>query len=455
MSQSQTNLATNLYIGMMRTTVTTGTATFYDPNVLILTESPTNSTISITRADGTVESTGVTNVKTPADLLLAKNLITLDGTVRENGVLVTSNDAPVSAVVYPYDFQGVTDAYLALPCQDVLIGRSNYEYFAVAFEGVPSAGYHSEILLVGCRANTNITITPTQTITIPSDLTAGSSSVTLSPGQSHSFSLGSQETFLITSTTSDLTGTRIVSDKPLTVTSGNDCAKVPLVSDDCEYVVEQIPPTATWGNEFVLVPFRGRETGQYYKIVSSKDNTLLKLTCKNDSLTRELTLPSAGDFQFFFTAADVYCSLESNNPILVVQVALSHGGDSKGDPIMILVAPLDEFIQSVNFQSLRFIGTFKHYVNVMVSSDHFNHAMILYDNATNSADCNWQPVFGSTSSILGWGCNFEIAAGEVHNMRHTSPDGLLFVMVYGFRELTSVNRAYGYPAGLALDYHLR
>ena len=367
MSQSQTNLATNLYIGMMRTTVTTGTATFYDPNVLILTESPTNSTISITRADGTVESTGVTNVKTPADLLLAKNLITLDGTVRENGVLVTSNDAPVSAVVYPYDFQGVTDAYLALPCQDVLIGRSNYEYFAVAFEGVPSAGYHSEILLVGCRANTNITITPTQTITIPSDLTAGSSSVTLSPGQSHSFSLGSQETFLITSTTSDLTGTRIVSDKPLTVTSGNDCAKVPLVSEDCEYVVEQIPPTATWGNEFVLVPFRGRETGQYYKIVSSKDNTLLKLTCKNDSLTRELTLPSAGDFQFFFTAASVYCSLESNNPILVVQVALSHGGDSKGDPIMILVAPLDEFIPSVNFQSLRFIGTFKHYVNVMVS----------------------------------------------------------------------------------------
>ena len=322
-------------------------------------------------------STGVTNVKTPADLLLAKNLITLDGTVRENGVLVTSNDAPVSAVVYPYDFQGVTDAYLALPCQDVLIGRSNYEYFAVAFEGVPSAGYHSEILLVGCRANTNITITPTQTITIPSDLTAGSSSVTLSPGQSHSFSLGSQETFLITSTTSDLTGTRIVSDKPLTVTSGNDCAKVPLVSEDCEYVVEQIPPTATWGNEFVLVPFRGRETGQYYKIVSSKDNTLLKLTCKNDSLTRELTLPSAGDFQFFFTAADVYCSLESNNPILVVQVALSHGGDSKGDPIMILVAPLDEFIQSVNFQSLRFIGTFKHYVNgVRVCWSHFCRLVI-------------------------------------------------------------------------------
>ena len=316
-------------------------------------------------------------------------------------------------IVYPYDFQGVTDAYLALPCQDVLIGRSNYEYFAVAFEGVPSAGYHSEILLVGCRANTNITITPTQTITIPSDLTAGSSSVTLSPGQSHSFSLGSQETFLITSTTSDLTGTRIVSDKPLTVTSGNDCAKVPLVSEDCEYVVEQIPPTATWGNEFVLVPFRGRETGQYYKIVSSKDNTLLKLTCKNDSLTRELTLPSAGDFQFFFTAARC---------LLLSGVKQSHtccpgGFKSWWRQQRRSYHDISSSTGRVHTICQLPIVAIHWYIQALCErdgvSDHFNHAMILYDNATNSADCSWQPVFGSTSSILGWGCNFEIAAGEV------------------------------------------
>ena len=458
MSQPQTNFATDLYIGFMRTTVTTGSVTFYDPNVLITTESTTNSTFSITRADGDVESidTNVTSVLAPADLALAHNLITLDGNTRENGILVTSNGAPISAVVYPYDFQGISDAFLALPCHDTLMG-SNYEYYAVAFKGVESSGIHSQIMLVGCRPSTNITITPTQTITIPSDLNGGSNSVTLSPGQSHSFFLNSLETFLITSNTSDLTGTRIVSNKPLTVTSGSDCARVPQTSNSCEYLVEQIPPTATWGYNFVLVPFRGRETGQYYKVVTSQDNTVMKLTCKNDSLTRDITLSSAGDFSFFFTAADVYCSLESNGSIIVVQVALGHSGDGKGDPVMILVAPLDEFVPSVNFQSLRVKGTFRHYVNVMVSDEDFSPSMIQYDNGivASNTDCNWQPVFGSNSQILGWGCNFEITAGQSHNMRHTGADGRVFVMVYGFRELTSVTRAYGYPAGLALDYHLR
>lgn len=435
----------------MRTTVTAGDSTFYNPNVLITTTSSSNVSFSITRADGTVEKSGFISASTPADLELQNSLITLKENQRNDGILVSSEE-PISAVVYPYDFQGVTDAYLALPCQDVLIGRSNYEYFAVSFEGISTSEYHSQILLVGCRSNTSITITPTQSISIPSNPTASSSPpVHLSPGQSHSFVLNDQQTLLINSSTSDLTGTRIVSDKPLSVTSGNDCARVPPGSMGCEFLVEQIPPTATWGTEFILVPFSGRETGQYYKVVASKSDTLLRVTCRNDSTTRDLNLASAGDFAFFHT--DSSCSLESNNPILVVQVALSYQGDSKGDPTMILVAPTDEYVQSVNFQSLRVEGTFKHYINVMVSVVHYQADMILYDNA--QSPCNWQPVIGSASTIVGWGCSFEITPGVVHNMRHEASDGVLFVMVYGFRENTAVYRAYGYPAGLALDYHLR
>ena len=454
-AQPQTNYATELYVGFMRTIVPVGHITLYNPRLLVGTTSQTNLTVTVTRADGMEESTGKTSSGASTVFNLSNDLIVLnaESQFRQKGLLVSSASNPISAVAFAFDFQGATDAFLVLPCHAVLIDRADYEYFAVSFQG--ANGYHSEVLLTGCDDNTNVTVTPSQSISIPSDPSIQSSPlINLSPGQSHTFFLHAQQTLLISTTTSDLTGTRVTSNRPISVTSGNDCRGIPVNNANCEYLVEQIPPTATWGNVFILPPFLGRETGQFYKVVSSMDNTLVKRTCSNDSITTDFTLASAGSFEFFHTGKSIYCSLESNKPILVVQVALSFVEGDTGDPTMILVAPMDEYLQSFRFQSLPSLGTFKHYINVMVPIQHYNSTQILYDGAVNPS-CIWRPVIGAGSTIIGWGCNYEISPDVTHTVRHAAPDGKLFVMVYGFREKSNVHRAYGYPAGLALDYHVR
>ena len=71
---------------------------------------------------------------------------------------------------------GSTDGFVALPCHDYQ--KHNYIYYAVSTHlgrtinlEINSVELISEVLLVGCDDSTELTITPTQTIQIPSEET--------------------------------------------------------------------------------------------------------------------------------------------------------------------------------------------------------------------------------------------------------------------------------------------
>ena len=161
---------------------------------------------------------------------------------------------------------------MAYPCQD--ISGAPYEYYIVS-RNSSSSQTKSEFLLVGCEDDTTITITPTQTVSIPKDTQSSSSTLTsIFSGVSKQITLNKMQTLLIGKSSTDLTGSRIVSNKPLTVISGHECGNV-LSGSPCEHLTEQIPPSTTWGRKFLLVPFGGRNNGQYYKVVSSRQTQRL------------------------------------------------------------------------------------------------------------------------------------------------------------------------------------
>ncbi len=68
---------------------------------------------------------------------------------------------------------------------------------------------------------------------------------------SSTVTLNSIETYQIESDT-DLTRTRITSSKPLSAFSGSDCAEIPQGIRYCDHLVEQVPPTVTWGLKFLV-----------------------------------------------------------------------------------------------------------------------------------------------------------------------------------------------------------
>ena len=77
----------------------------------------------------------------------------------------------------------------------------------------------------------------------------------------------------------DLTGTKIISDSPLTIISGHEAARVPAGTFDADTIVTQLTPTITWGKTFLLSPHIGRSNGQSYKMIATNNKTNAVKTC--------------------------------------------------------------------------------------------------------------------------------------------------------------------------------
>ena len=175
-----------------------------------------------------------------------------DVTQRSKGIRVRAADSSktisVSGMTYE---QHTADAFLALPSGPV---AEEYTYIAssMLWTNRSETALSSLILIVGTLDNTLLTITPTQFVIIPDDLRApGNPQNFVSPGESYTVTLNWLNTYQIESYL-DLTGSRIVSNKPLSVFAGHQCADVPARVAACDHLYEQIPPTSTWGRFFSL-----------------------------------------------------------------------------------------------------------------------------------------------------------------------------------------------------------
>ena len=323
-----------------------------------------------------------------SNFLIASN----DISNRYKGILVKSQDNSTFTVLALNLRTGSYGEYLSYPCHD--LGLVNYTYIAVSTDSRVS-GTHSQILLVGCRNNTRITITPTHSVQLPQDAQANPTTIiTVGSGESHTIILHEQQTLLFNNLGMDLSGTKIVSNYSLTVVSGHECGNV-LRGDYCEHLTVQIPPIATWGTEFLFPPFAGRTSGQFFKVTPFLSNTVLQLTC--DPPVQNL-LP----LQFAFTTpSNSYCSLISSKPIFVTQWAMGGASDGTGDPTVTPVPPMAQFVNSVSFFVYPRNFRFNSFISVTVPATNFSENNILLNSSPFV--CTWKPV-NSSRGIIGYGC---------------------------------------------------
>ena len=389
--------------------------------------------------------TGSTTASSPVTVNLPTSLQTNSPTYtyRNKGVHVyTIGQGSVSVLAINYKI-GTVGEYLAYPYQD--LGDASYEYYVVSTGSlVPTA--NSEFLLVGCEDNTTITITPTVTVSIPTDVQSSSSTLrSVSSGSDHTITLNKMQTLFIGKSSTDLTGTKIVSNKPLTVVSGHECANVPSTQTYCEHLAENIPPTSTWGQEFLLVPFGGRNVGQYYKVVSSQSATTVVRRC--NSVTSTQTLTSAGSSFTFFTSSTTYCSVVANNPVIVSQLGIGGSNDNIGDPIISILPSLDQFTNRYSFFTLNASDFNINQISVSVLGQYHQPSSIRLDG--QSISCSWNPIYNIGGTVVGYGCHKSVTGGSTHVVSHNNPDGKLAVLVHGWNSGTK--RGYGYLAGLKLN----
>ena len=402
---------------------------------------PSNASYSVETAAGVVQ-TGSVSFNSPATVTFSIDIIVAgsDYTQREKGIHVRATGMePIFVLVTTISLFGFGD-YLAYPCQN--FETDDYEYYAVSTTST-SSGFFSQVVLVACENDTEVMITPTENVYLPVDAQdPHSSHIGILAGDNHTVTLNQMQTLLIATSGADLTGTKIVSNKPLTVISGHECGNVPESLNFCEQLAVQVPPTSTWGSEFLLAPFTGRTSGQYYKVVASSNDTTVVYKCGTSS-TLGTVLSDPGESFLFTTESSQYCYLFTTKPVLVVQMAAGGSGDNLGDPVMANVPPISQYVSSASFVSLTSVTIEIHAISVTVAKEHFRSLDILFNGMP--MNCIWNEIVNLDDCVVAFGCNMNVTAGS-HTVSHRAEGGLLSVMVYGFD--STPLQGYAYTAGM-------
>ena len=356
---------------------------------------------------------------------------------QNNGIYLTTSSDKVTVIGQNLD-SGSSDSFFALPLIEI---GDEYVYYGISVRrtSVHSVPLNSSILIVGTENNTMMELTVTQSVNIG----LGNNITTLIPGIQYSFVINRLQTVYIGSL-EDLSGTKIVTNKPVSVFSGHQCANVPHDVTACDHLIEQIPPTALWGKVFYITPV-AKKTTFTIKALAAYNSTIINVYCNN---TMESYAINEGEFINRTSQTNEYCAIYSNKELLVVQ--LSHGGEEDnryGDPMMTLVPAINQYLNKFDFSTIRnpIQSGFNHYVNIIVKKQYYQPNMIylIAEGVNRSLDTQqWVPI--EVNNITeAYATQVNISEG-VAQIFHTDASAQMTTIVYGF----NFYDAYGHIGGL-------
>jgi hypothetical protein len=367
----------------------------------------TTGTVAIPGLAVTTPFSIVPGTVTSVPITATAAMVTADGT--ENKAIHITANAEVT--VYGLNrIQATTDAYLGLPT-DIL----GTDYIVLTYTGLGGAG--SQLGVVATANVTTVTITPS--VTTGARVVGVPYNVVLNQGQAYQLRNNTANT--------DLTGTLITSDKPIAVFGGNQCANVPVGVSFCDHLVEEIPPTNTWGKSFVTMPLATRTLGDTFRVLASSNNTSVFV----NSVFKAL-LNKGQKYEQIITGP---ATITADNPVLVAQYSNGTSFDGvTSDPFMMLIPPFEQFLNGYTVTTPA-SGFALNFINVVAPSAAVGSTTL--DGVAIPA-AGFTPIGASGFS----GAQRAVSLGS-HRLAGPLPFG---VFVYGFADFDS----YGYPGGLAL-----
>lgn len=356
-----------------------------------------------------------------------------DGVV-DLGIKVSA-DAPVSVYVLS-ESPFVSDAMLGLPTS--ALGR---EYWFVGWTDVPDAG--GSLAVVGTEDATTVTIVPAVDTRLRTE------------GESYDVELDEGQIYHLVKFGGDLSGARIVSDKPVGVFAGNACVRVPNDVDFCDNLMSMLPPVTSWGQDFAVMNLAGRpNSGFLLRAMAARNGTELTVQAVGGESTT-VTL-DAGEFYESDAFVDVPVSVSSSGPVLLAQYARSGDASGRfnsnsatfGDPFMTIIPPSQQYLTgyTISTASDRFVlpnpdggpDVSSHFVSLITTAEGRGQVTVNGDLFAALDATEWVQISGTL-----YGTNVRLVPGAHRIQTSGEPLG---VSVYGFR----ADESYGYPGGLNL-----
>ncbi len=346
-------------------------------------------------------------------------------TITNTGIQITSKD-PI--VVYAHQYEtNRAEASAVLP-----VSSLGTVYYTIGYQGYSRVNplnneleeYPSEFIVVATDNNTNISV-------VVSDETLGG----LQAGEELLIQLNRGETFQIQASggdEGDLSGSRITSNKPIAVFSGNLWTQVPNGCNARDNIYEQMYPTQTWGKRFIAIP-QTQVDFSILRILASNDITQINLS---GDINSSITLDE-GTWSEFTHASPVY--IESTQPIMIAQFSVGRDcnghPNTLGDPSMVLINSIEQTRDTVTFFASPFKNIEENYVNVIVRTEDVGQVILDGTPLDGLAPFNIVPSLP----------DFSFTSVQVEAGSHTlTAEGCgLNASIYGYGEAES----YAYAAG--------
>ncbi|OGU93269.1 MAG: hypothetical protein A2220_13320, partial [Ignavibacteria bacterium RIFOXYA2_FULL_35_10] len=236
-------------------------------------------------------------------------------------------------------YQFTSDGYLAIPVSS--LGK---EYTVASWPDVSDYGIqylpsNASIIAAFDQTEVNFTL-------------GGSNNTRTSggmiPGETRTVTLNEGDVFLVSSAgqRADLTGSTIVSTKPISVISSNFCAYVPEITPACDFLTEMEIPSMAWGKDYHYTPIYGRLKNSIIKIIAKEPAT----SVYRDNL-QIATLKTAGGFEndgWIRLRADLDAPrpivFSGDKPIYIAQFNTGQADDGViSDPFQTVLTPIEQY----------------------------------------------------------------------------------------------------------------
>ena len=340
------------------------------------------------------------------------------------------------------------DTFYAIPTVDWHFTDEYYMYYALSVAG--HIFTDGSVIIVGTTNHTQVNITVSVPAVVKMNNSANWSS--LDPGILYSYEIQRLQIAYIATQGIDLTGTKVITNKPISFFSGHQCV-VNTETNYCDALVEQFPPTKLWGKIHYIAPLAGW-TSYKIKIMAAFDSTNIDIYC-NNTVNKYVT--NAGRFINVTYSNQEFCAIYSNQDVLVSQFS-----DYKGSQSMMTLIPstihYTYHITSVtpeNYYSD--LLSYNHYINIVVLADFYHPEMISITTdggVSKSLDSQiWVPItINNATHAYATQVNIKQGAFKVSHIDKTA---LLTVVVYGFVNSSGVRflsdvfpEGYGHPGWL-------
>ena len=402
---------------------------------------PLNVTVSSTKEPGVVNLDPEDSIiiDFPIDIRLKES------EKIDKGVFIKSTDgAKLSVTAFSSEFTS-SDTFQLLPCVYL---PSRYEFYAVSVtiddtvvldrdgEQILTTPQGDSVLaVVASEDNTQVILTPTQNVFVLGEVTQS--------GTQKTVTLNKEETLFVSSI-NDLTRSHVIADKPVSFFSGHECGNMPSNLSFCDLMVEQLPPTATWGKEFFTLSYMNRPQDRF-RVVSSRDNNSISWNCTN-IITKVITtderdLPTAGSAVEFEIRGIQFCWFISRSPVLMLQFSVGGGANNDSllaDPSMAVVPPVGQYRNSYILNYFKGTRLVQNFVNIILLN---NRDEITTDDTMmdgNKIDNVWSDILcedkDGDMSTCAYGVQIEVADtmnnGGTVSLSHLDPDAQLMAITY-------------------------